>query len=126
MTDKPAGKPLSSKATEMMKPMDKNKADTVENRSLRVTCGASGIKTFFYRYTSPATNKLSQVKIGSFPQTLVAMAGMKLQELILIRSEERGLATELKEEKQRLFEESQKPKAAALRVEGLKGWLSCT
>ena len=77
MTDKPAGKPLSSKAVEMMKPGDKNKADTGENRGLRVTCGASGIKTFFYRYTSPVTNKLSQVKIGSFPQTSLAMARMK-------------------------------------------------
>ncbi|HII3367993.1 TPA: tyrosine-type recombinase/integrase [Klebsiella michiganensis] len=119
MTDKPAGKPLSSKAIEMMKPGDKNKADTGENRGLRVTCGASGIKTFFYRYTSPVTNKLSQVKIGSFPQTSLAMARMKLQELKLIRSEGRCPASELKDEKQRLLEESQKPKAAVLTVEGL-------
>ncbi|MGE4988172.1 tyrosine-type recombinase/integrase [Yersinia enterocolitica] len=119
MTDKPAGKPLSSKAIEMMKPTDKNKADTGENRGLRVTCGASGIKTFFYRYTSPVTNKLSQVKIGSFPQTSLAMARMKLQELKLIRSEGRCPASELKNEKQRLLEESQKPKAAVLTVEGL-------
>ncbi|ELX2276438.1 tyrosine-type recombinase/integrase [Yersinia intermedia] len=119
MTDKPAGKPLSSKAIEMMKPTDKNKADTGENRGLRVTCGASGIKTFFYRYTSPVTNKLSQVKIGSFPQTSLAMARMKLQELKLIRSEGRCPASELKDEKQRLLEESQKPKAAVLTVEGL-------
>lgn len=119
MTDKPAGKPLSSKAIEMMKPTDKNKADTGENRGLRVTCGASGIKTFFYRYTSPVTNKLSQVKIGSFPQTSLAMARVKLQELKLIRSEGRCPASELKDEKQRLLEESQKPKAAVLTVEGL-------
>ncbi|HFT5242334.1 TPA: tyrosine-type recombinase/integrase [Yersinia enterocolitica] len=119
MTDKPAGKPLSSKAIEMMKPTDKNKADTGENRGLRVTCGASGIKTFFYRYTSPVTNKLSQVKIGSFPQTSLAMARMKLQELKLIRSEGRCPAPELKDEKQRLLEESQKPKAAVLTVESL-------
>lgn len=119
MTDKPAGKPLSSKAIEMMKPTDKNKADTGENRGLRVTCGASGIKTFFYRYTSPVTNKLSQVKIGSFPQTSLAMARMKLQELKLIRSEGRCPASELKDEKQRLLEESQKPKAAVLTVEGV-------
>lgn len=119
MTDKPAGKPLSSKAIEMMKHTDKNKADTGENRGLRVTCGASGIKTFFYRYTSPVTNKLSQVKIGSFPQTSLAMARMKLQELKLIRSEGRCPASELKDEKQRLLEESQKPKAAVLTVEGL-------
>ncbi|KFF64457.1 tyrosine-type recombinase/integrase [Pectobacterium brasiliense] len=119
MTDKPAGKPLSSKAVEMMKPGDKNKADTGENRGLRVTCGASGIKTFFYRYTSPVTNKLSQVKIGSFPQTSLAMARMKLQELKLIRNEGRCPASELKDEKQRLLEESQKPIAAVLTVEGL-------
>ncbi|CNL22940.1 integrase [Yersinia enterocolitica] len=119
MTDKPAGKPLSSKAIEMMKPTDKNKADTGENRGLRVTCGASGIKTFFYRYTSPVTNKLSQVKIGSFPQTSLALARMKLQELKLIRSEGRCPASELKDEKQRLLEESQRPKAAVLTVEGL-------
>ncbi|MFJ5330618.1 tyrosine-type recombinase/integrase [Pectobacterium versatile] len=119
MTDKPAGKPLSSKAIEMMKPTDKNKADTGENRGLRVTCGASGIKTFFYRYTSPVTNKLSQVKIGSFPQTSLAMARMKLQELKLIRNEGRCPASELKDEKQRLLEESQKPIAAVLTVEGL-------
>jgi len=119
MTHKPAGKPLSSKAIEMMKPTDKNKADTGENRGLRVTCGASGIKTFFYRYTSPVTNKLSQVKIGSFPQTSLALARMKLQELKLIRSEGRCPASELKDEKQRLLEESQRPKAAVLTVEGL-------
>lgn len=110
---------MSSKAIEMMKPTDKNKADTGENRGLRVTCGASGIKTFFYRYTSPVTSKLSQVKIGSFPQTSLAMARMKLQELKLIRSEGRCPASELKDEKQRLLEESQKPKAAVLTVEGL-------
>lgn len=119
MTDKPAGKPLSSKAIEMMKPGDKNKADTGENRGLRVTCGASGIKTFFYRYTSPVTNKLSQVKIGSFPQTSLAMARMRLQELKRIRNEGRCPASELKDEKQRLLEESQKPKTAALTVGGV-------
>lgn len=119
MTDKPAGKPLSSKAVEMMKPGDKNKADTGENRGLRVTCGASGIKTFFYRYTSPVTNKLSQVKIGSFPQTSLAMARMRLQELKQIRNEGRCPASELKDEKQRLLEESQKPKTAVLTVEGI-------
>ena len=42
MTGKRAGKPLSYKAVEMMKPGDKNKANTGENWGLRVTCGASG------------------------------------------------------------------------------------
>ncbi len=119
MTGKQAGKPLSSKAIETMKPTDKNKADTGENRGLRVACGATGIKTFFYRYTSPVTNKLSQVKIGSFPQTTLAMARMRLQELKQIRNVGRCPATELKEEKQKRQEESQKPKAAVLTVHGL-------
>nr|WP_236127749.1 integrase arm-type DNA-binding domain-containing protein [Cedecea colo] len=57
------------------------------------------IKTFFYRYTSPVSNKLSQVKIGSFPQTSLAMARMKLQVLKLIRSEGRCPASGLKDEK---------------------------
>lgn len=65
------------------------------------------------------TNKLSQVKIGSFPQTSLAMARMKLQELKQIRNEGRCPASELKDEKQRLLEESQKPKAAVLTVEGV-------
>ena len=48
-TGKPAAKPLSFKAIEMMKPGDKDKADIGENRGLRVTCGATGVKSFFYR-----------------------------------------------------------------------------
>lgn len=52
---------------------------------------AFGSQTFFYRYTSPVTNKLSQVKTGSFPQISLATA----------------------------FEESQKPKAVGLMMEGL-------
>lgn len=119
MTGKQAGKPLSLKAIETMKPTDKNKADTGENRGLRVACGSTGIKTFFYRYTSPVTNKLSQVKIGSFPQTTLAMARMRLQELKQIRNAGRCPATELKEEKQKRLEECQKPKAAVLTVHGL-------
>lgn len=45
----------------MMKPGDKDKADIGENRGLRVSCGATGVKSFFYRYTSPVTGKLAQV-----------------------------------------------------------------
>ena len=74
MAGKQAGTPLSSKAIEMMKPTDKDKADTGENRGLRVGCGLTGVKTFFYRYTSPLINKLTQVKIGNFPHTSLAVA----------------------------------------------------
>ena len=62
-------KPLSSRTVEVMKPGEKIKADTGENAGLRVKCGATGVKTFFYRYTSPVTSKLVQVKIGHFPDT---------------------------------------------------------
>lgn len=58
-----------------MRATDPDIADTGENRSLRVTCGRGGTKTFFYRYTSPVTGKLVQVKIGHFPQ--VSLAGLE-------------------------------------------------
>lgn len=76
-------------------------------------------RNLFYRYTSPVTDSLSQVKIGSLPQTSLPMARMKLQELKLIRSEGRCPASELKDEKKRLLEESQKPKGAVLTAEEL-------
>ncbi|WP_324187744.1 MULTISPECIES: hypothetical protein [Proteus] len=38
-----------------MKPNSKARADTGENTGLRVFCGATGIKTFFYRYSSSIT-----------------------------------------------------------------------
>ena len=69
-------KPLTTKTIEMMKPKDFDKADIGEYSGLRVTCGKTGIKTFFYRYSSPITKKLTQVKIGSFPQTSLAEARM--------------------------------------------------
>ena len=62
-------KPLSSRTVETMKPGDKIKVDTGENIGLRVKCGATGVKTFFYRYTSPIASKLVQVKTGNFPET---------------------------------------------------------
>ena len=74
-------KPLTTKTIEMMKPKDFDKADIGEYSGLRVTCGKTGIKTFFYRYSSPITKKLTQVKIGSFPQTSLAEARKQLKEL---------------------------------------------
>lgn len=90
-------KSLSARTVEVMKPGDKDKADTGENTGLRVTCGASGVKTFFYRYTSPITSKLVQVKIGSFPETSLAEARLKLQELKQIRRQGRCPGTEARE-----------------------------
>lgn len=100
MAGKQEAKPLSFKAIEMMKPGDKDKADIVRNRGLRVSCGTTGVKSFFNRYMSPVTGKLAQVKIGNFPQTSLAAARLKLNELKLLRQEGRCPASELKQEKQ--------------------------
>ncbi|CNH19255.1 integrase [Yersinia aldovae] len=83
-----------------MKPGDKDKADTGENRGLRLTCGATGVKTFFYRYTSPLTHKLTQTKLGHFPNVTLAQARSKLQDLKQIKNEGHCPATEIKAEKQ--------------------------
>ncbi|WP_281269805.1 tyrosine-type recombinase/integrase [Edaphovirga cremea] len=99
--EKTEKKPLSTKAIEAMKPGDKDKADTGENRGLRLTCGATGIKTFFYRYTSPLTHKLTQVKIGHFPNVSLAQARAELQTLKQVKNEGRCPASELKAEKHR-------------------------
>ncbi|MBT3093530.1 MAG: tyrosine-type recombinase/integrase [Candidatus Thiodiazotropha sp. (ex Lucina pensylvanica)] len=93
-------KPLSSRTVEVMKPGDKIKADTGENTGLRVKCGATGVKTFFYRYTSPITSKLVQVKIGHFPETSLAEARLKLHELKQIRRQGRCPRTEAREQQQ--------------------------
>ncbi|HHQ6568493.1 TPA: tyrosine-type recombinase/integrase [Serratia fonticola] len=93
-------KPLSTKAIEAMKPGDKDKADTGENRALRITCGATGLKTFFYRYTSPLTNKLVQAKIGHFPNISLAQARVELKTLKQVKNEGRCPASERKAEKQ--------------------------
>jgi len=113
------GKPLSSKAVEMMRAGDHDKADVGENRGLRATCGKTGVKTFFYRYTSPLTGKLVQVKIGNFPQTTLAVARTKLHELKLIRQDGRCPATELKQQKLLKAVEAEKEKMPALTIKGL-------
>jgi len=119
MVGKEEGKPLSFKAVEMMKPGDKDKADVGENRGLRVSCGATGVKSFFYRYTSPLTGKLAQVKIGNFPQTSLAAARLKLHELKLLRQEGRCPATELKQDKLQRAIEAEQAKIPELTVQGL-------
>jgi hypothetical protein len=64
-SNKQEKKPLSVKGIEAMKP-DQIKADTGENAGLRIKCAKSGVKAFFYRYTSPVTEKLKQIPIGTF------------------------------------------------------------
>ncbi len=77
--------PLNSRKIAAMKPVKAILADVGENRGLRVTCGNAGTKTFFYRYTSPVSNKLIQVKIGNFPTTSLAEARLQLHELKELR-----------------------------------------
>lgn len=82
---KMAKKPLSARAVEVMKPSDKDKSDTGENAGLRVSCGAAGTKSFFYRYTSPETGRLTQIKIGTYPTVSLAEARLELQQFKAIR-----------------------------------------
>ncbi|WNY81980.1 Arm DNA-binding domain-containing protein [Cronobacter dublinensis] len=119
MAGKQKAKLLSFKAIEMMTPGDKDKADISENRGLRVSCGATGVKSFFYPYTSPMTGKLAQVKIGNFPQTSLAVARLKLNELKLLRQEGRCPASELKQEKHLRAIEAEQAKVPELTVQGL-------
>lgn len=119
MAGKQEVKPLSFKAIEMMKPGDKDKADVGENRGLRISCGATGVKSFFYRYTSPLTGKLAQVKIGNFPQTSLAAARLKLNELKLHRQEGRCPASELKQKKQLRAIEAEQAKVPELTIQDL-------
>jgi integrase len=109
-------KSLSARTVEAMRPGDKDKADTGENTGLRVACGATGVKTFFYRYTSPITSKLVQVKIGNFPGTSLAEARLKLQELKQIRRQGRCPGTEARELQQ---QEKEQEKELAESVEKL-------
>ncbi|CFB68109.1 tyrosine-type recombinase/integrase [Yersinia enterocolitica] len=112
-------KPLSSKAIEMMKASDHDKADVGENRGLRVSCGKTAVKSFFYRYTSPLTGKLVQIKIGNFPQTTLAVARTKLHELKQIRQDGRCPATELKQQQLLKAEEAERETVPVLTIKGL-------
>lgn len=92
-------KPISYKAIESLKPGSKPLADAGENRGLRVACGQGGTKTFFYRYKSPVSGKLAQIKLGNVPEMSLAEARVKLQELKTMRRQGRCPAAELKDEK---------------------------
>jgi len=90
---------LNSAVISSMKPSDKDLADVGENRGLRVTCANAGTKSFFYRYTSPITKKLTQIQIGRYPLISLAEARVKLKEFKDIRRADRCPALELKQEK---------------------------
>lgn len=97
--DKGLGKALTTRAIEAMKPGSKELADSGENRGLRVSCGAKGIKTFIYRYRSPLTNKLVQISIGHYPTVSLAEARLKCAELKLMRANGRCPASDQRERK---------------------------
>lgn len=92
-------KPSNAATIKAMKPEDKYLSDIEENEGLRVSCNKSGTKSFFYRYKSPITNKLCQIKIGGFPSTSLAEARVKLQELKVIRTDGRCPTSEQKKAK---------------------------
>jgi integrase len=77
-----------------MKPSSKDLADSGEYRGLRVTCGTGGTKSFFYRYRSPITGKLVQMKLGTFPELSLSEARQKLESLKAVRRSGRCPATE--------------------------------
>lgn len=101
-------KPLSSREIATMKSGDNTKSDAGENRGLRVNCSGSGKKTFFYRYRSPITKKLVQMKLGHFPTMSLAEARIKLQEFRTIRNLGRCPASELKSQQKQIEEQSQR------------------
>jgi len=101
-------KPLSSREIATMQPGDNTKSDIGENRGLRVSCSGSGRKTFFYRYRSPITKKLVQMRLGHFPTMSLAEARIKLQEFRAIRNLGRCPASELKSQQKQIEERSQR------------------
>ncbi|MBR9856357.1 MAG: tyrosine-type recombinase/integrase [Gammaproteobacteria bacterium] len=106
MTLAKSTKPLTTRTIQTMKPSSSDLADAGENRGLRVACGSTGLKTFFYRYTSPETGKLVQAKIGNFPETSLAGARSILQDWKLLRRKKICPANEIKRKKKEEKERS--------------------
>ena len=92
----PIKKALSAKAIEKMKVGDPDKADIGEYVGLRVHCGKTGMKTFFYRYRSPMDDSIKQYKIGTFPQVTLAEARIELIRLKAERNQ--GICPKQKKE----------------------------
>jgi integrase len=80
-----------------MKPSSKDLSDAGEYRGLRVSCGSAGTKSFYYRYKSPLTGKLVQMKLGTFPAMSLSDARQELELLKSIRKSGRCPATERRE-----------------------------
>ncbi|MFW2037319.1 tyrosine-type recombinase/integrase [Acinetobacter ursingii] len=93
-------KALSAKAIEKMKVGDPDKSDIGEYVGLRVHCGKTGMKTFFYRYRSPVDDSIKQYKIGNFPQVTLAEARIELIRLKAERNQ--GICPKHKKEQEKL------------------------
>ena len=116
--NKQGSKQLSVRAIEAMRPGDKVKTDGAENAGLRVTCGSSGLKTFTYRYRSPETGKLVQVKIGNFPGVKLAEARLEVSKMKELRA--KGVCP--KAERDRQLQAEKKAKAALAEAEAVAAY----
>lgn len=104
-------KQLSARTIDAMKPGDK-KADAGEYTGLRIHCGPKGTKSFFYRFKSPETEKLTQIKIGRFPQTSLAEARVQLLGLKALRA--KGVCPKGEKLRAKAAAEQQQREAAAV------------
>lgn len=74
MAQSDSTKPLTSLALNNLK-SGNTITDIGEYRGLRAACGKSGVKTFVYRYRSPADQKIKQIKIGRYRDSKNKTAG---------------------------------------------------
>ncbi len=92
---KMARKPLSTLTINAMKPKCKDLSDTGENSGLRISCGATGNKAFYYRYRNPFNKaKTISLTFGHYPLMGLADARKAFQELKSIRKAGRCPKTE--------------------------------
>ncbi len=92
---KTARKPLSTLTINAMKPKCKDLSDTGENSGLRISCGATGNKAFYYRYRNPFNKaKTISMTFGHYPAMGLADARKAFQELKSIRKAGRCPKTE--------------------------------
>jgi hypothetical protein len=79
-------KPLSTAAIKAMKPSCKDLSDTGENAGLRISCGATGTKAFYYRYRNPFNKaKTISMTFGHYPAIGLADARIEFQKLKAVR-----------------------------------------
>ncbi|HCE3205034.1 TPA: DUF4102 domain-containing protein, partial [Vibrio parahaemolyticus] len=97
-----SNKPLSDRAIRNHKADGKTLVDVGEYRGLRVNVGKTGRKTFTYRYRSPVNNKITQAKLGTYPDMSLEQARVELKHLKAIRDAGKCPKREL--EKQKLLE----------------------